>query len=110
MVSMDELTLLWFLWNQFDGNNISGASYSYDQDTDLRTISITGSSGDELIIGHMRHFQTLQMEMLDNSSISNRPSNLTIAQQGSQITTLHQMRLVRLHTAVKAMDSTTHCV
>ncbi|MGB2236804.1 MAG: hypothetical protein ACPH4H_04305, partial [Candidatus Poseidoniaceae archaeon] len=67
--------------------DISGASYSYDQDTDLRTISITGSSGDELIIGHMRHFSnSTEGDVRQFASISNRPSNLTIAQQGSQIT------------------------
>ncbi|MGB2120033.1 MAG: hypothetical protein ACPH17_00195 [Candidatus Poseidoniaceae archaeon] len=67
--------------------DISGASYSYDQDTDLRTISITGSSGDELIIGHMRHFSnSTDGDVRQFASISNRPSNLTIAQQGSQIT------------------------
>lgn len=66
---------------------ISGASYSYNQDTDLRTISISGSSGDELIIGHMRHFSnTTEGDVRQFASISNRPSNLTIAQQGSQIT------------------------
>ena len=67
--------------------DISGASYSYDQDTDLRTISITGSSGDELIIGHMRHFSnSTDGDVRQFASISNRPSNLTISQQGSQIT------------------------
>ena len=67
--------------------DISGASYSYDQDTDLRTISITGSSGDELIIGHMRHFSnSTDGDVRQFASISNRPSNLTIAQQGSKIT------------------------
>ncbi len=68
-------------------NNISGASYSYDQDTDLRTISIAGSSGDELIIGHMRHFSnSTNGDVRQFASISNRPSSLTIAQQGSKIT------------------------
>ena len=67
-------------------NNISGASYSYNQDTDLRTISISGSSGDELIIGHMRHFSnSTNGDVRQFASISNRPSSLTIAQQGSQI-------------------------
>ena len=67
--------------------DISGASYSYNQDTDLRTISISGSSGDELIIGHMRHFSnSTDGDVRQFASISNRPSNLTIAQQGSQIT------------------------
>ena len=67
--------------------DISGAFYSYDQDTDLRTISITGSSGDELIIGHMRHFSnSTDGDVRQFASISNRPSNLTISQQGSQIT------------------------
>ena len=67
--------------------DISGASYSYNQDTDLRTISISGISGDELIIGHMRHFSnSTDGDVRQFASISNRPSNLTIAQQGSQIT------------------------
>jgi len=66
---------------------ISGASYSYNQETDLRTISISGSSGDELIIGHMRHLSnSTNGDVRQFASISNRPSNLTISQQGSQIT------------------------
>ena len=68
-------------------SNISGASYSYNQETDLRTISISGSSGDELIIGHMRHFSnSTDGDVRQFASISNRPSNLTIAQQDSLIT------------------------
>ena len=66
---------------------ISGASYSYNQETDLRTISISGSSGDELIIGHMTHLSnSTNGDVRQFASISNRPSNLTISQQGSQIT------------------------
>ena len=68
-------------------SDISGASYSYNQETDLRTISISGSSGDELIIGHMRHFSnSTDGDVRQFASISNRPSNLTIAQQDSLIT------------------------
>ena len=68
-------------------SDISGASYSYNQETDLRTISISGSSGDELIIGHMRHLSnSTDGDVRQFASISNRPSNLTIAQQDSLIT------------------------
>ena len=35
--------------------NLSGVSYSYNQVTDLRTISLSGLSGEELIIGHLIH-------------------------------------------------------
>tara|TARA_B100001287_G_scaffold97247_1_gene81724 strand:- start:1588 stop:6219 length:4632 start_codon:yes stop_codon:yes gene_type:complete len=67
--------------------DISGASYSYDQNTDLRTISISGSSGDELVIGHLRHLSnSTEGDVRQFASISNRPANLTIAQQGSLIT------------------------
>ena len=66
--------------------DISGASYSYNQETDLRTISINGISGDELIIGHLTHFSnTTDGEVRQFASISNRPANLTIAQQDSVI-------------------------
>ena len=67
--------------------DISSASYSYDQDTDLRTISISGSSDDELIIGHLRHFSnSTEGDVRQFASISNLPSSLTISQQGSKIT------------------------
>ena len=67
--------------------DISGASYSYDQETDLRTISINGISGDELIIGHLTHFSnTTEGDVRQFASISNRPANLTISQQDSIIT------------------------
>ena len=67
--------------------DISGVSYSYDQDTDLRTISLSGISGEELIIGHLTHFSnTTDGEVTQFASISNRPENLTISQQGSTIT------------------------
>ena len=67
--------------------DISGVSYSYDQDTDLRTISLSGISGEELIIGHLTHFSnTTDGEVKQFASISNRPGNLTISQQGSVIT------------------------
>ena len=35
-------------------SDISGLRYSYVQETDLRTISLSGLSGDELIIGHLK--------------------------------------------------------
>ncbi len=67
--------------------DISGVSYSYNQDTDLRTISLSGVSGEELIIGHLTHFSnTTDGEVKQFASISNRPGNLTISQQGSVIT------------------------
>ena len=67
--------------------DISGVSYSYDQNTDLRTISLSGISGEELIIGHLTHFSnTTDGEVKQFASISNRPENLTISQQGSVIT------------------------
>lgn len=67
--------------------DISGVSYSYDQDTDLRTISLSGISGEELIIGHLAHFSnTTDGEVKQFASISNRPENLTISQQDSVIT------------------------
>ena len=67
--------------------DISGASYSYDQETDLRTIAVNGISGDELIIGHLTHFSnTTEGDVRQFASISNRPANLTISQQDSLIT------------------------
>ena len=67
-------------------DDISGLSYSYDQPTDLRTISLNGISGDELIIGHLNHFEnTTEGDVRQFASISNRPENLTISQQGTQI-------------------------
>jgi hypothetical protein len=67
--------------------DISGVSYSYDQVTDLRTISLSGISGEELIIGHLAHFSnTTDGEVKQFASISNRPENLTISQQDSVIT------------------------
>ena len=67
-------------------DDISGLSYSYDQNSDLRTISLNGISGDELIIGHLNHFEnTTDGDVQQFASISNRPENLTIAQQGSKI-------------------------
>ena len=67
--------------------DISGVSYSYDQVTDLRTISLSGISGEELIIGHLAHFSnTTDGEVKQFASISNRPENLTISQQESVIT------------------------
>ena len=67
--------------------DISGVSYSYDQDSDLRTISLSGISGEELIIGHLTHFSnTTDGEVKQFASISNRPENLTISQQESVIT------------------------
>ena len=67
--------------------DISGASYSYDQETDLRTISVNGLSGEELIIGHLTHFSnTTEGDVRQFASISNRPANLTISQQDSLIT------------------------
>ena len=63
-------------------DDISGLSYSYDQPTDLRTISLNGISGDELIIGHLNHFEnTTEGDVRQFASISNRPENLTISQQ-----------------------------
>jgi len=67
-------------------NNVSGVSYSYDQDTDLRQITLSGISGDELIIGHLTHMEnTTDGEVRQFASISNRPENLTISQQGTDI-------------------------
>ena len=66
--------------------DISGVSYSYDQVTDLRTISLSGISGEELIIGHLTHFSnSTEGEIRQFASISNRPESLTISQQGSDI-------------------------
>ncbi len=68
-------------------NNVSGVSYSYDQDTGLRKISLSGISGEELIIGHLTHMEnTTDGEVKQFASISNRPENLTISQQGTDIT------------------------
>ena len=67
-------------------NQISGLSYSYDQSSDLRTISLSGSTGEELIIGHLNHYEnTTEGDVRQFASISNRPDNLTISQQGSKI-------------------------
>jgi len=67
-------------------NEISGLSYSYDQNSDLRTISLNGISGEELIIGHLNHFEnSTEGDVRQFASISNRPENLTISQQGSKI-------------------------
>ena len=66
--------------------NLSGVSYSYNQVTDLRTISLSGLSGEELIIGHLIHnSNTTDGEVRQFASISNRPENLTISQQGTDI-------------------------
>lgn len=65
---------------------VSGVSYSYDQVTDLRTISLSGESGEELIIGHLKHqSNSTNGEVRQFASISNRPGELTISQQGSDI-------------------------
>ena len=67
-------------------SDISGVSYSYEQETDLRTISLTGLSGDELIIGHLNHSaNTTDGDVRQFASISNRPEFLTISQQGTDI-------------------------
>ncbi len=67
-------------------NNVSGVSYSYDQPSDLRRISLSGISGEELIIGHLTHLEnTTDGEVKQFASISNRPENLTISQQGTDI-------------------------
>lgn len=66
--------------------DISGLSYSYDQETDLRTISLVGLSGEELIIGHLNHSSnTTDGDVRQFASISNRPEFLTISQQGTDI-------------------------
>jgi hypothetical protein len=66
--------------------NISGVTYAYDQVTDLRTISLSGQSGEELIIGHLNHFaNTTDGDVRQFASISNRPENLSISQQGADI-------------------------
>ncbi len=66
--------------------NLSGVTYSYNQVTDLRTISLSGLSGEELIIGHLIHnSNTTDGEVRQFASISNRPENLTISQQGTDI-------------------------
>ena len=70
-------------------NDVSGVSYSYNQETDLRVISLSGLSGEELIIGHMIHdSNTTQGDVRQFASISNRPANLTISQQGTDISYL----------------------
>lgn len=67
-------------------NNVSGVRYSYDQPTDLRKITLSGISGEELIIGHLKHLQnTTDGDIKQFASISNRPENLTISQQGTDI-------------------------
>ena len=67
-------------------SDISGLRYSYVQETDLRTISLSGLSGDELIIGHLNHSSnTTDGEVRQFASISNRPEFLTISQQGTDI-------------------------
>ena len=67
-------------------SNVSGVRYSYDQPTDLRKITLSGISGEELIIGHLKHLQnTTDGEVKQFASISNRPDNLTISQQGTDI-------------------------
>jgi hypothetical protein len=69
--------------------NVSGVAYSYDQQTDLRKISLSGISGEELIIGHLNHLHnTTDGDVKQFASISNRPENLTISQQGTDITYL----------------------
>ena len=66
--------------------NLSGVSYSYDQITDLRVISLSGLYGEELIIGHLIHnSNTTEGEVRQFASISNRPQDLTISQQGTDI-------------------------
>jgi hypothetical protein len=67
-------------------SDISGFAYSYDQDTDLRTISLNGQSDNSLVIGHLAHnSNTTSGEIKQFATISNRPSNLTISQQGTDI-------------------------
>ncbi len=67
-------------------SNVSGVGYSYDQPTDLRKITLSGISGEELIIGHLKHLEnTTDGDIKQFASISNRPENLTISQQGTDI-------------------------
>ena len=67
-------------------SNISGFGYSYNQNTDTRTISLSGISNEDLIIGHLEHFNnTTEGNVRQFASISNRPSNLTITQINTTI-------------------------
>jgi len=79
-------------------DNVSGVAYSYDQLTDLRKISLSGISNAELIIGHLKHLQnTTDGDVKQFASISNRPENLTISQQGTDIaytSTLPKIRTI----------------
>ncbi len=66
--------------------NVSGVTYSYVQETDLRVISLNGRSNEPVVIGHLNHYHnTTDGDVRQFASISNRPENLTISQQGTDI-------------------------
>ncbi|GIR67164.1 MAG: hypothetical protein CM15mP71_3900 [Candidatus Poseidoniales archaeon] len=76
--------------------DISGASYSYDQETDLRTISILEVLVMNWVIGHMRHLSnSTDGDVRQFARFPTAHLTLQLLNKAHKSPTLHQKRSVR---------------
>ena len=68
-------------------SGLSSVVQEFDPDTDVRDLEITGSTGESLLIGHIKHQDGDQSTATTQSArISNRPDTLKIIQTSNDVT------------------------
>ncbi len=68
-------------------SGLSDVVQTFDPDTDVRDIEITGSTGEPILIGHIKHNDGDQSTAITQSArISNRPDTLKIIQTANDLT------------------------
>ena len=68
-------------------SGISDVTQTFNPSTDIRDIDITGSNGDSILVGHIKHSDGDQSTAVTQSAmISNRPDSLKIIQTSSALT------------------------
>ena len=68
-------------------SGISNVVQTFDSQTDVRDIEILGSTGDSILVGHIKHNDGDQANAITQSAmVSNRPDTLKIIQTSSALT------------------------
>ena len=68
-------------------SGISDVVQTFDSQTDVREIEILGSTGDSMLVGHIKHSDGDQANAITQSAmVSNRPDTLKIIQTSSALT------------------------
>ncbi len=68
-------------------SGISNIVQTFDSQTDVRDIEILGSTGESILVGHIKHNDGDQANAITQSAmVSNRPDTLKIIQTSSALT------------------------